>query len=884
MSHSTVLSLALLVSMFLPSLSREPIDLKHGVHPPPLSMQMFQDSIISSIDNVFESAGADYDSRISWWTNYTSQSWDIFMEEDDRMSPFVVCHDGRGMPGRERFFDAMDFFSGLSTDRSIGTKNLEELELDDNSLTGPEPTDRIIYNTESLTCLYAMARPAELLDLESYRTPVDVSIVIQPLMAEMKASIGLALILTDNDYFSEWWGGSKITSTFRDRLREFRSNTDDVNENSRHLQSPFDFSDKTVRIDAMTCSKIPKLETEREGFLAQIWQQVSGDISSTLETEEFYVGIAGMVDIPVVSPDKCSEWMLSTLIKPKALMGGRGLVVEVPPPPISFIFNGTHTTTAWVSSCVAVGVAALLKQREICQLSIRQDPKLLNTEALWITQGGGVSGYSPFYDAGLRGEGQVVAVSDTGLDTGSCYFRDENHDTSLQKNDVPVDYKHRKVIQYISYADGSDESGGHGTHVAGSIAGKSIEGSDVANGIAENAKISFFDAGTIDGDLLFPTDTYNEILKPGYVAGAKVHSASWGGLSNTYSYSSFEFDRFAYFHQDFLILVAAGNDGENGLKSVGEPATAKNIISVGATETIDDKNTSLGMNYLAFFSSRGPASDGRIKPDVVAPGYFIVSANAEPGESQSCSTLWMAGTSMSTPITSGNALLIRQYFEEGYHSSGEKQIENGFKPTAALVKAVLLNGAQPILGINTDDGVFDVSPYDENQGFGRISLIDSLPLAGNNTIAGKFVDRRVLGLSKNDIFNITINTRDGKCNSTLLSVMLVWTDPYGYPSCGKCLINDLDLEVTMGGVEYFPNGRMSKDNTNNAERVQVNVKDGDTLSIRIVAMNLVTSNQTYAMAMTGCFNITSEEYESTEMAMNYVPEDPIVGLITGTIL
>jgi len=561
MSHSTVFSLALLASMFLPSLSREPIDLKHGVLPPPLSMQMFQDSIVSSIDNIFEYAGVDYDSRISWWTNYTSQSWDIFMEEDDRMSPFVVCHDGRGMSGRGRFFDAMDFFSGLSTDSFILT----------------DPTDRIIYNTESLTCLYAVARPAELLDLESYRTPGDVSIAIQPLMTEMKASIGLALILTDNDYFSEWWGVSKITTTFRDRLGEFRLNTDDVNENSRHLQSPFDFSKKTVRIDAMPCSNIPKLETEREVWLAQIWQQVSGDISSTLETEELHVGIADMVDIPIVSPDQCSAWMLSTLIKPKALMGGRSLVVEVPPPPISSIFNGTHTTTGWVSSCFAVGVAALLKQREICQLSIRQDPKLLDTEARWITQGGGVSGYSPFYEAGLRGEGQVVAVSDTGLDTGSCYFRDENHVTSPQKNDVPVDYKHRKVIQYISFADGRDVGGGHGTHVAGSIVGKSnIEGTEFANGIAENAKISFFDAGADNGDLLFPTDTYNELLKPGYVAGAKVHSASWGGLSNTYSYSSFEFDRFAYFHQDFLILVAAGNDGENGLNSVGGKFT--NVI------------------------------------------------------------------------------------------------------------------------------------------------------------------------------------------------------------------------------------------------------------------------------------------------------------------
>jgi len=88
-------------------------------------------------------------------------------------------------------------------------------------------------------------------------------------------------------------------------------------------------------------------------------------------------------------------------------------------------------------------------------------------------------------------------------------------------------------------------------------------------------------------------------------------------------------DEFMSTHPDALIIFAAGNQGENGEYSVVTPATAKNCLTVGASyNLIDSSSLQLegNINYVAFFSSIGPTNDGRIKPDVMAPGYYISSA------------------------------------------------------------------------------------------------------------------------------------------------------------------------------------------------------------------------------------------------------------------
>src|SRR5439155_8167524 len=110
-----------------------------------------------------------------------------------------------------------------------------------------------------------------------------------------------------------------------------------------------------------------------------------------------------------------------------------------------------------------------------------------------------------------------------------------------------------------------------------------------------------------------------------------------------------------------------GNSGSS-LQTVGAPATAKDCLAVGATS-----NGSLGSNTIASFSSRGPTSDGRRKPDIVAPGVSIVSASGDASHTtNNCATKTLSGTSMATPTAAGGATLLRQYFTDGFYPSGAK--------------------------------------------------------------------------------------------------------------------------------------------------------------------------------------------------------------------
>ena len=115
------------------------------------------------------------------------------------------------------------------------------------------------------------------------------------------------------------------------------------------------------------------------------------------------------------------------------------------------------------------------------------------------------------------------------------------------------------------------------------------------------------------------------------------------------------------------MLIAAGNSG-NGDDTIGSPGTAKSSATIGAMENMNmlpaefDDGASLD---LASFSSRGPTDDGRYGVDTCAPGFYIASARSDENPKDGhCSATYMAGTSMATPVTTGNAVLISQFFLE----------------------------------------------------------------------------------------------------------------------------------------------------------------------------------------------------------------------------
>ena len=318
----------------------------------------------------------------------------------------------------------------------------------------------------------------------------------------------------------------------------------------------------------------------------------------------------------------------------------------------------------------------------------------------------GTSGKTSIWDKGLHGEGQVVGIGDSGLDIGSCFFNDPNNAYGpIAKGVTQEKPNHRKVTQYVPFADGGPGNGNpgenldHGTHVAGSVAGKSRQSAgSVYDGMAYEAKIAFFDIGETGArGLSVPRSMERNFFPPAYTAGARIHTNSWGSNTDAYTATARSVDTFTFQNQDFVVLVAAGNSGSTrqgttARQTVGSPASSKNCVAVGASQSTsqsfqeansqcDTGNQGLCQDNMARFSSVGLiSSDSRLKPDIAAPGHRTWSALSSPGQGgtvcqagnadPSSTVAAISGTSMATPTTAGNMALIRQYFVEGVLSTG----------------------------------------------------------------------------------------------------------------------------------------------------------------------------------------------------------------------
>ena len=170
------------------------------------------------------------------------------------------------------------------------------------------------------------------------------------------------------------------------------------------------------------------------------------------------------------------------------------------------------------------------------------------------------------------------------------------------------------------------------------------------------------------------------------------------------------------------ILFAAGNEGTDGnsdgevdLDSMSSPGTSKNVITVGATENdrssvtstwggwwpgdyptnpVKDDRHADNIDGMAAFSSRGPTDDSRLKPDVSAPGAWILSTKSRDTTSvgwgaYNTSYTYMGGTSMATPLTAGATALLIQHLDDNLGHS---------QPSSALVKAILAASSTDMAG------------------------------------------------------------------------------------------------------------------------------------------------------------------------------------------
>src|SRR5215831_7149322 len=283
---------------------------------------------------------------------------------------------------------------------------------------------------------------------------------------------------------------------------------------------------------------------------------------------------------------------------------------------------------------------------------------------------------------GYTGAGVTVCVADTGLDSGNT-------------NTMHPDLRGRVTgFQYYgSLTDGSDGYG-HGTHCAGIVAGNAATGENdpdtgalyglgVANGANLFIERIFDDVANEVSP--FPSD---ETLTHDAVRhGARIGSNSWGNdVQGEYDTDCAQFDELVRDadagtpgYQPYILEFSAGNAGP-GTQTIDSPACAKNVIATGASE---NEAGTLALTYglyadgpdtMADFSSRGPCADGRIKPDLVAPGTWIasVASSAAPNEASIAWSpiddlyVFMGGTSMSGPHAAGAAAVFVQFYQKNH--------------------------------------------------------------------------------------------------------------------------------------------------------------------------------------------------------------------------
>ena len=322
---------------------------------------------------------------------------------------------------------------------------------------------------------------------------------------------------------------------------------------------------------------------------------------------------------------------------------------------------------------------------------------------------------------------------------------------------------------------------------------------------------------------------------------ATISNNSWGFGLNANSYESLAatYDvlsrdaSFAAAIDPLLFVFSAGNSGASGLT---RPKVAKNVISVGNSENLRSVRLSNGVNItannmddLSSSSSRGPTADGRIKPDITAPGSVITG-----GRAGDCSTITncfeanhavSSGTSHAAPQIAGAAALFTEYW---------KAAHSGLNPSIALTKAVILQSGQDMNGAGTASAIPNGS-----EGWGRANMKFMM----NTGVPMKYVDQTVQFGAPGEEVIYSGAIADG---SKPFRATLVWTDPPG--TVDPALVNDLDLTVTIGNTVYRGNvftGRLSAtggvaDTRNNVEQVWRNGEAAGTpvtITVRSAAIN-----------------------------------------------
>jgi hypothetical protein len=342
--------------------------------------------------------------------------------------------------------------------------------------------------------------------------------------------------------------------------------------------------------------------------------------------------------------------------------------------------------------------------------------------------------------------------------------------------------------------------------------------------------------------------------------GARVFTMAWGAPQNVYDSRTTDIDAFLFDHPNAMVVIAAGNfggdvdplDGIPDEGTLGAPAGAKNGLTIGAHSAANDLDWGGQQDTREWSSSTGPTSGGRIAPQLMAPSrdrefwdwnagvpseFACRSNDNDQADPVECDiNAGRGGTSYPAAAVGGVALLVRDYFAQGFYPDGTSgnpgnatdQVED---VSGALVKAILVGSAKFMTGRSPDGEDFWVFSwlskrfrFNNEQGYGRVKLDNILPLqswpAGVPALA--VVDGGIPGgVSSIPGFDGVLDATAGEtdvgtieiCDAeSELRVALAWVEP-----SDAFLINDLDLElISPSGSLYHGNYFTDDDNRDGA--------------------------------------------------------------------
>jgi len=375
-----------------------------------------------------------------------------------------------------------------------------------------------------------------------------------------------------------------------------------------------------------------------------------------------------------------------------------------------------------------------------------------------------------------------------------------------------IDYQGRILAQYLG-----NNNGNHGDHCAGIIMG----GGNVdptARGNAFGANLYVYSASNYAGFSNIPTHYFTNQIR--------VTSTSYSdGCNAGYTTLTRTMDQQSRIYNKLLHVFSAGNAGADNCgygagpgwgNITGGHKAAKNVIAVANLNSTDG---------LSGSSSRGPAHDGRIKPEIAAKGTSVYST-IDPNTYD-----YKTGTSMSCPGVAG---VVTQL----YHAY--RELNGGNDPIGGLIKALIMNTAED-LGNPGPDFRF---------GFGRINGLRAVEVLEQGRYDSATINN---GETLEHFFDVPENIAE-------LRVMVYWVDFEAVVNTSWALVNNLDIQVTDPSssawlpwvLNHYPDpdslnkpAFRGNDDRNNQEQVTIETPESGQYKLTVTGTNIPQGPQTY---------------------------------------